>query len=334
MPYKITFSSTYSCNSKCNICGIWKLYRDNPHLKANELSTKEIDEFFKNLGSSLFWLSLTGGEPILRDDFNEIVGSAIKNLSNLSIISVNTNGLATEKIITKIEKIVSENPETTLIVAVSLDYAEKEYNEIRGIPNAYKIAGITLEKLVTMKKKYKNLQVNREIIIGDYNIKKTEIVSNKDARTRGYSNIFAFIDNAKYYRNDSELIQRKMDYLPTIDELIRKTKIMTIQDVIVKIFYRLSKEYFTKPGQPLSCHSSWASVFVDPYGNVKPCIMMDPVGNIRDTDFDLRGILQKPEFKEVQGRIKKGECPHCWTPCEAFQTIIQNLPGSITEIIK
>ena len=51
------------------------------------------------------------------------------------------------------------------------------------------------------------------------------------------------------------------------------------------------------------------------------------IGNIKDYDFDLKKMLSDGEAVKVRDEISKGICPHCWTPCEAYQTIIANFFG-------
>ena len=61
---------TYRCNAKCYMCNTWK----HP--------SKREDEFIPNLvnkiPSGLKFINITGGEPFLRDDLDQIVHSAIK----------------------------------------------------------------------------------------------------------------------------------------------------------------------------------------------------------------------------------------------------------------
>jgi hypothetical protein len=46
----------------------------------------------------------------------------------------------------------------------------------------------------------------------------------------------------------------------------------------------------------------------------------EKLGNIRKQT--LQEIIKTS--KPIKKKIKKGECPQCWTPCEAYQTIIGN----------
>ena len=76
---------------------------------------------------------------------------------------------------------------------------------------------------------------------------------------------------------------------------------------------------------PMPCHALRASCFIDPWGVVYPCITYSrPMGRLRDTGMRLDPIWNDAGVAQVQGEIWKGECPQCWTACEAYQSIIGN----------
>ena len=77
---------------------------------------------------------------------------------------------------------------------------------------------------------------------------------------------------------------------------------------------------------PMPCKALSASCFIDPTGVVYPCSMDNlPLANLRDHDYDLRRIWNLPHVVRVRENIEKGHCAQCWTPCEAYQTILGNL---------
>jgi hypothetical protein len=50
-----------------------------------------------------------------------------------------------------------------------------------------------------------------------------------------------------------------------------------------------------------------------------------PLGNLRDSAFDLRGLWQGERALVLRREIEARRCPNCWTPCEAYQSILGNL---------
>ena len=71
-PHAIQFNITFKCNQHCTYCGIYK--ENRPEMTTDQVCNM-IDEFVE-IGTSR--LSITGGEPLLREDFTEVVKYARK----------------------------------------------------------------------------------------------------------------------------------------------------------------------------------------------------------------------------------------------------------------
>ena len=61
----ISIILTYRCNSRCSMCHIWQ----HPTLPAEEVTPA----ILAKLPSGFHYLNLTGGEPTLRADLEQIV---------------------------------------------------------------------------------------------------------------------------------------------------------------------------------------------------------------------------------------------------------------------
>jgi len=109
-PFAIDFDVTLKCNQKClhcNVCGGERF--------SNEMDTVQIGKLiqeFYDIG--VYDLAITGGEPLMRDDWREIVEYACTRGSWKVVI--NTNGtLWTEKDI----KFVAEKcPELRIVISL------------------------------------------------------------------------------------------------------------------------------------------------------------------------------------------------------------------------
>ena len=126
IPFKVDWEITYRCNLRCSHC-----YQTGP-LGDKELTTEEIyyalDELM-NLGC--LYLTFTGGEIFLREDFFDIAKYARKKEFAIRLF---TNGtLIDEKTADKIKEL---NP---LSVEISLYGMDPEVHEnITKIPGSYK----------------------------------------------------------------------------------------------------------------------------------------------------------------------------------------------------
>lgn len=85
IPVSGTFELTDRCNFSCEMCYIHKNQRKEDPLTASDWIT--LGGQAKNAGT--VFLLLTGGEPLLREDFSEIYTALIKMGF---VISINTNG--------------------------------------------------------------------------------------------------------------------------------------------------------------------------------------------------------------------------------------------------
>ena len=99
-------------------------------------------------------------------------------------------------------------------------------------------------------------------------------------------------------------------------------------------YLQIGIQYLQHGKTPLPCNIMDLSCFVDPWGNVFPCIIFNEnVGNLRDVNYDLGKILQSEKTRMTKEKTEKLQCPNCWTPCEAHQLILSNWmkSGSVSE---
>ncbi len=79
---------TYRCNAKCYMCHTWK----HPSKKEEEFTP----DLIQKIPDGMQFINITGGEPFLRDDLDEIIAIALTKTRRLVI---STNGYFTKKII-------------------------------------------------------------------------------------------------------------------------------------------------------------------------------------------------------------------------------------------
>jgi radical SAM protein with 4Fe4S-binding SPASM domain len=101
-------------------------------------------------------------------------------------------------------------------------------------------------------------------------------------------------------------------------------------DYLERTYLRHVRRHLETGRTPMRCHALRSSCFVDSWGNVFPCTIYDKkIGSLRDVDYDLSRIWNSAEAEKTQKEIWEYDCPQCWTPCEAYQSIMGNfLRGS------
>jgi hypothetical protein len=69
-------------------------------------------------------------------------------------------------------------------------------------------------------------------------------------------------------------------------------------------------------------------VIVEHDGMVRPCINFPvDLGRVQDHDFSLAAVVETARANGLRRVIREEDCPICWTPNEAFSTMMCNLPN-------
>ena len=123
------WSITGHCNYRCKHC-----YMSAPDAKFGELSHDEIMSIVQQLiDCGVMEVSLTGGEPLVRKDFMEIVDALLAG--GIRITTIYSNGkLVTDELLDALAK-RGIHPEFNM----SYDGVDGWHDWLRGIPNAGKI---------------------------------------------------------------------------------------------------------------------------------------------------------------------------------------------------
>ncbi len=319
-PYKLTFVITNKCNLRCKTCQIWK------KKSVDELSFGEIDKFFY-INNFFNWIDITGGEIFLRKDLLDITKSIKKNIKNLVMLHYPTNGFLTDRIVEITEEITSLDF-NNLVITVSLDGKKDIHNEIKGNKYSFDKAIETYKEL----KKNNHLKVYIGCTLSPFNINH---FGNFFAELKDYIpdlkysdihlNIYHYSESL-YSNEPLNVDKKKITHL--IDDFINKKGFILLNPIslLEYTYMKNIKRYLSDNKTPFNCKSGKISCFIDPVGNVYPCTGYNVVmGNLRENNYDLLKILTNKDSLLLNKKIRSGKCPHCWTPCEAYQNILSDL---------
>lgn len=156
-PASILWDITYACNLNCKQC----LSSAGKPLD-DELALDEIKLILDDLATlKVFNICFLGGEPLMRDDFIEILRYASQY--NFGI-SFSTNGvLIKEPIIEELEDL------KVFQVQVSLDGLEETHNQIRGHSNSFQLAIEAIKMLIDS-----GIQVGISTTVNKWNLAELE----------------------------------------------------------------------------------------------------------------------------------------------------------------
>jgi len=317
MPYKLTYAVTYRCNSRCTNCGIWK--RES----RDELTLGEIDRFFSD-NPRFLWIDLTGGEIFLRDDIVDIVNVISKRCKHLHTLHFPTNGLMTERIV-ETTKLIKKLGINKMIVSVSIDGPPEIHDKIRGIKGGFERAIETYKQL----KGVGGISVYPGMTLSGENV---GLIGDTIKSIRQNDPDFSFKDlHVNIIHSSPHFYGNSIDSYPyqEISEAVKRfTRMKKFEanpiSVLERAYAKGVGKYLESKKSPMPCHALTVSMFLDPDGNVFPCTMYDKkIGKIRDSNFP--DIWSEKETRKTAREINALKCPQCWTPCEAYQSILANM---------
>ncbi len=329
LPQQIAnFAVTYRCDSRCTTCNIWK----SP--PGDELTLDEIRGFFQEnraLFREIGAIQLTGGEPFLRDDLPEIIETIDECIDGCTFW-VPTNGLSPELIRVSTERSLAMLRTGRLGVSVSIDGLEETHERQRGVERSHGLAHETLRKLWDLKKTKPRMMLSVGMTLTPMNLKEAPIVQ-RDAYRRGADFSLRPVNFSDiYYKNDPFGTEYDTETLyKTLRAVARNTLDRHgVLGSLTKLRYLAGvQEYITTEGRRTTpCHACTESFFLDPIGDVYPCIVMNSrLGNIREQPF--QEIWGSEKAEETRKRVSELDCPRCWLECEAYREIGRTLPEKL-----
>lgn len=298
------------------------------------MSLKEIRDLFRSNEGFLRdvrSIQITGGEPFLREDLPQIVSSIHRRLPRCTFW-IPTSGMDPRTVerttLTMLESMKGKG----LGVSVSVDGLGPTHDGIRGIEGSFERAIETLKRLRAIRRDYLSLGLAVGMTLTPENSGELLDVFAL-AKSHGAEFSFRPVNFSDiYYRNVGKhvsLMVEAEELLPAIWEIARETverrglwaatpTLRYMQGVV---------DYIRDPGnRRLRCSAGSDSFFLDPQGDVYPCIFLDErMGNVRERS--LWEIWCSEEASEARHRVRNGECPGCWVECEAFRDIHRDLRG-------
>jgi MoaA/NifB/PqqE/SkfB family radical SAM enzyme len=319
-PLKLNLALTYWCE-KCKTCNIWQ------RKPSDELTTDEIVALVRE-NPNVNWVDLTGGEIFLRRDIDDVFDAIVSGWSRLAILHFPTNGFQTDRIVPSVERLAGRGPART-IVTVSVDGDEALNDEIRGIKGGFRHQMATFKAL----RRVPGIVAALGMTLSTHNLGRFEATFAACARecpglTVDDMHLNVAQRSGHYYGN-AEMDAVAPDPMAARQDMTRYRSLRgpaSSPRQLLENAYLKNLDQFLMTGRtPMPCHALRASCFIDPWGVVYPCITYSrPMGRLRDTGMRLDPIWNDAQTAQVQDEIWKGQCPQCWTACEAYQSILGN----------
>jgi len=309
-PYHAQWLLTRRCNYRCRGCNVW-----TDQLHTEEVSTDEVKRGFDVLRKlGVVEIVLSGGNPLLRSDIEEIIDYA----SRFFVTTVYDNGsMAIEKI---------DALRKADFVAISLDTLDEEkFDYIRGVRGAWKTAMQALETLHD-----EGIQVGVSPTISQLNL--YEIIDfTKHFINRGIPVWYCLYSYDDPTENPLFAIGKKRDEFEIVDTeamakvcdtLIEMKKKHEGIYITTKTLSAL-KHLFQNNQRTWTCKALQAFFMVDHLGRVAGCHRKEPAASI----FELPEVWDSQRLQSL--RQKYSECTQCAYLCYIFYSIHSDVKSNL-----
>lgn len=309
LPFSIVISVSFRCNSRCRTCDVWRKPND-------DLTLDEWTRVFRHLGKPIY-LTFTGGEPFLRKDLSELVIAAYDHCRP-AYITIPTNGLLTDRICEGVARICAHARASNIGINLSLDGVGTEHDDIRGVPGNWERAMQTWRALNDLKRAHTNLVLSIHTVISRFNVARFCDIYTELQKLSPDSYITEVAEErVELDTVGLDITPLAREYAPIADFLSAQAHatpargFARLTQSFRARYYQLAQRVLSEQRQVIPCFAGWASGHIAPNGDVwSCCIRAEPIGNLRNTQYDLRPIWfeQIGTLKNLRPRIAAGEC--------------------------
>ncbi len=293
-PTDVSIITTYRCQMRCKMCNIW----DNPTDKRQEITARELEILprFK-------FVNITGGEPFVRRDLEEIV-EVMSRKSPRVVIS--TSGWHTERIFRLAERFPRVG------IRVSIEGLSQKNDELRGREGSFDRG---LRVLLTLKEMGIR-DIGYGCTVSNQNSADMLWLYRLSKELKMEFATAAFHNSFYFHKGDNE-ITNKDEVIANFHKLIEALLKERSPKSWYRAFFNLGLiNYIRGQKRMLPCEAGTANFFIEPYGEVYPCngleerYWKESMGNIREAaSFDE--LWNSPQANRVRDLVRT--CPkNCW----------------------
>lgn len=278
----------------CKMCNIWK----NPTDKEKELKPRELECLPR-----LKFINLTGGEPFIREDLDEVVEVCFTRAPR---IVISTSGWFQDRVIKLAEKFPN------IGIRISLEGLSQTNDDLRGRAGGFDRGLRTLLTLREMGVK----DIGFGCTVSNYN--STDMLSLYQlSRQLGMEFATASFHNSFYFHKYDNCITNRDQVCHDFETLINWQLKEKNPKSWFRAFFNMGLiNYIEGNRRMLPCEAGLMNFFIEPYGDVYPCngleerYWKESMGNIRETP-DFMQLWNSPQAQKVRGMVRR--CPkNCW----------------------
>lgn len=294
LPTDISIITTYRCPMRCVMCNIWK----NPSPIKEEIQPAELEMLpdFK-------FVNITGGEPFIREDLDEIVRIMFKKSPR---IVISTSGWFDDRVIALAKKFPN------IGIRISIEGMRDKNDELRGRSGGFDKAIYILGELRKMGVK----DIGFGITVSNHN--SADMLDLYDLSKKfGMEFATAAFHNSFYFHKYDNVITNSAVVTDNFRRLVERQLKENHPKSWFRAYFNMGLANYVNGGRRLlPCEAGSVNCFLDPWGEIYPCNGMEEslwkmsMGNIR-SGKSFEEIWNSPQADDVRKHV--ANCPkNCW----------------------
>jgi radical SAM protein with 4Fe4S-binding SPASM domain len=325
-PIYLIFFITSRCMGKCLHCFYWReLNKEEKPLEA-----WEVERAAKSMGN-LLQVTLTGGEPLLREDLADLL-KIFYHANRPLNLGLATSGFFPERLESVCQDVLSSCPESAFTVGLPLEGVGELNDHIRGVEGFFERTLESHARLKRLKARFPRLNILLDITVSGFNqdhLEETYIYARDKMKpdlinlilTRGDPRVGAAL----------EFDPGKVESLLHLMERdIRKglipgygffRDVLHAKDIILR---RVSAEIFRTREFKIPCTAGRLAGVIYPEGDLYPCeLLPEKIGNLREENYNVSELWKSKRAEEIRNKISDTRCT-CYHQCFLSPSIFFN----------
>ena len=348
-PLHLTVFVTGRCNARCRHCFHWKEV-------AAGVGGPSLDELRCLADSAaalgpLLWVSFGGGEPFLREDLADAARAFGRR--GLRHLAIPTNGLVEERQHRTVERILAENPEVYLSVAVSFDGRPDVHDSIRQVPGGHARAMASVRALKEQARAHPG-RMGVGILVTLTSENQELLATHLEELVRELRPDNATLNLARGTAMEPHLLDVDLD---RYRELVETKARLQAEGALPYFDFPLARVAAARDrlmyahvervarsrarggdlnGRHLACTAGSLSCVVFEDGAVHPCeILGRSIGNLNETGWDLGALWRGRAADELRREIEATRCACTWECAQADNVLFnaRSWPRLMREVV-
>lgn len=343
----VIFFVTSRCNAACETC-----FYHNELNQIGDLTFDEIRRVSETMPDITdLWLS--GGEPTLRKDVNEIIDLFVQN-NGITRLIIPTNALIKDRVYETVEHALAAHKSIgELYLNIALDGYGETHDKIRGVPKNWEKTLDCIEHLYPLKEKFGDrfrLNVNTVVCAENYNEidKLSEFLWDNYKLDGQYFNIIRgetkVGDGIKeipsevlpgIYKQAADITKRYSERMfEGEDRSKRFIKSVAYVGTIMTHYRHQHANFVKKTEWSFPCTAGETVAVIDYNGDVRACELLEKFASLKDFEYDFSKLWNANERTKELEKIDGGKSCWCTHVCFIHNSLQHSRKGLLIDVPK